>query len=384
MTKKITGKEDLTSRLKNYNLRNRAQTGKTVNEVMQQTKKDQTLLVKNCSIIVEDKQAIQINQTSFLPLPMSLPQQQVQPSLPVLSNVIINNDILSGMNDMNVDEEPKDSDMMLTDDIISFKPPSEVVFNPRPQLCEEYIPEIFEHLKEIEFDFLPSPSYMKNQTDINEKMRGILIDWLVEVHLKFKLLPETLFLTVNLIDRYLEIRHIMRNRLQLVGVTAMLIACKYEEIYAPEVRDFVYITDKAYTKEEILQMENEMLAALNYNVTVPSSFRYLEVYNYFLKLDESAFMFCRYLLELFLVDYKMLKFNPSLLASSTLYITLKITKKDEVEKITELTTYSEEKLKDAAKEVCLILDNVEKSTLQAVKKKFSLAKFLEVAKIKFN
>ena len=98
MTKKITGKEDLTSRLKNYNLRNRAQTGKTVNEVMQQTKKDQTLLVKNCSIIVEDKQAIQINQTSFLPLPMSLPQQQVQPSLPVLSNVIINNDeILIGV-----------------------------------------------------------------------------------------------------------------------------------------------------------------------------------------------------------------------------------------------------------------------------------------------
>ena len=95
-------------------------------------------------------------------------------------------------------------------------------------------------------------------------------------------------------------------------------------------------------------------------------------------------MFCRYLLELFLVDYKMLKFNPSLLASSTLYITLKITKKGEIDKITELTSYSEEKLKEVAKDVCLILDNVEKSSLQAVKKKFSLAKFLEVAKIKFN
>lgn len=86
-------------------------------------------------------------------------------------------------------------------------------------------------------------------------MRAILVDWIIEVHLKFKLLPETLFITVSLIDRYLEQIQIKRTNLQLVGVTAMLIASKYEEIYAPEVRDFVYITDNAYTKEEILQME---------------------------------------------------------------------------------------------------------------------------------
>ncbi len=92
---------------------------------------------------------------------------------------------------------------------------------------------------------------MTRQLDINEKMRAILVDWIIEVHLKFKLLPETLFLTISLIDRYLERVQIKRNNLQLVGVTAMLIASKYEEIYAPEVRDFVYITDNAYTKEEI-------------------------------------------------------------------------------------------------------------------------------------
>lgn len=80
-------------------------------------------------------------------------------------------------------------------------------------------------------------------------MRQILVDWLVEVHLKFKLLPETLFLTVNLIDRFTFLKQVKRNDYQLLGVTAMLIACKYEEIYAPEIRDFVYMTDKAYTKE---------------------------------------------------------------------------------------------------------------------------------------
>lgn len=90
-------------------------------------------------------------------------------------------------------------------------------------------------------------------------MRSILIDWLVEVHLKFKLVPETLYLTVNLIDWYLSQVSVNREKLQLVGVTAMLIASKYEEIYAPEVQDFVYITDKAYTKEEILDCEQRML-----------------------------------------------------------------------------------------------------------------------------
>ena len=377
MAKKLGSKEDMANKLKNYNLRARAQTTKSVNEVFQPVKKESTINMLNTKQVLHS-----VHPTSHQVNLVHAEEKNAS------NNVIVNNEILNG--DMNVDEEMKvDFDIMQTDDIITIKSVNltenlDVVYNPRPQLCEEYIPEIFEHLKETEFDFLPSATYMKTQTDINEKMRGILVDWLVEVHLKFKLLPETLFLTVNLIDRYLQARHIMRNKLQLVGVTAMLISCKYEEIYAPEVRDFVYITDKAYTKEEILAMENEMLAALEYNITVPSAFRYLEIYNYFLKLDESSFMFCRYLLELFLVDYKMLKFNPSLLAASTLFITIKITKKGEIEKIIELTNYAEEKFKECAKDICLILDNVEKSTLQAVKKKFALAKYLEVSKIKFN
>ncbi len=266
----------------------------------------------------------------------------------------------------------------------SLKYGNQVILNPNPQLVDDYLEEIFNHLKEIEFNITTNPIYMKKQNDINEKMRAILIDWLVEVHLKFKLVSETLFLTVNLIDRYLDRKIILRNRLQLIGVTAMLIACKYEEIYAPEVKDFVYITDKAYTKEEIFQMENDMLLTLEYNITVPSSFRYMEVFNRYLKLEENAIMFCRYLLELFLIEYKMIKYNPSLLAASTMYITLKITRKSEADKVSQLTGYNDETLKECAKDICGILDNVEKNSLQAVRKKFSLPKFMEVAKIKFN
>jgi cyclin B len=151
-------------------------------------------------------------------------------------------------------------------------------------------------------------------------MRAILIDWLIEVHLKFKLLPETLFLTINLIDRYLEKNIIPRTKLQLVGVTSMLISSKYEEIYAPEVRDFVYITDKAYTKEEILAMEQAILATLDFNVTSPSSYRFLERFSKIVKADDPLFNLARYLIELPLIEYRMLKYSPSNLAASALFL----------------------------------------------------------------
>ena len=86
--------------------------------------------------------------------------------------------------------------------------------------------------------------YMSSQPYINERMRTILVDWLVEVHLKFKMVPETLYLTVHIIDRFLEDNRVRRSKLQLVGVAALLVASKYEEIYPPELRDLVYITDK--------------------------------------------------------------------------------------------------------------------------------------------
>ena len=96
-------------------------------------------------------------------------------------------------------------------------------------------------------------SYMERQTGINAKMRAILIDWLVDVHIKFKFKLETHYLTVNLIDRFLEQTPtvVAREELQLVGVTALLLSSKYEEIYPPEIRELVYITDEAYTRPQV-------------------------------------------------------------------------------------------------------------------------------------
>lgn len=266
------------------------------------------------------------------------------------------------------------------------------------QEVPEYIHSIFLHLKDFEKtnpDFYPIPGYMKrNQTDINEKMRAILNDWLIEVHLKFKLLPETFFLTMNIIDRYLNKKTIQRTNLQLVGITAMLIASKYEEIYAPEVKDFVFITDKAYTRQEVISMELEILNTLEYNLTMPSANRFVEMYHHFIGYNQLVLFFSLYLLDLSIVEYKMLKYKGSLLAASVLYVASKLLHKENIvyndsididsTKLYELSEYSEEEIKECAKEVCLIYDYSDKTGLLGIKKKYSLPKFQEVAKLKFG
>ena len=151
-------------------------------------------------------------------------------------------------------------------------------------------------------------------------MRSVLIDWLVDVHNKFKLWPETLFLTVNIIDRFLEKVEISRKKLQLVGVAAMFISSKYEEIYAPEVKDFAYVTDSAYTKHEILRMEGKILQNLDFNVTTTSPLRFLDRYSRLAGFSTKEYNLARYLLELSLIDYKMLKFIPSKLACASIYL----------------------------------------------------------------
>eukprot|EP00529_Nitzschia_sp_RCC80_P016642 CAMPEP_0113511798 /NCGR_PEP_ID=MMETSP0014_2-20120614/38958_1 /TAXON_ID=2857 /ORGANISM="Nitzschia sp." /LENGTH=650 /DNA_ID=CAMNT_0000408033 /DNA_START=463 /DNA_END=2415 /DNA_ORIENTATION=- /assembly_acc=CAM_ASM_000159 len=119
--------------------------------------------------------------------------------------------------------------------------------------------------------------YRSMQPHINEKMRAILVDWLIEVHYKFKLFESTLYLTINIVDRFLEKSHKTQRRdLQLVGVTSLLIASKYEELYIPELRDLTYICDDAYTADQILDMEEKLLQTIEYKLSVPTARTFLE------------------------------------------------------------------------------------------------------------
>lgn len=253
-----------------------------------------------------------------------------------------------------------------------------------PQMVTDYIQDIMAYFRRSEGRRAPSPNYMSKQTDINAKMREILIDWLVEVHLKFKLREETLHLTVNIIDRFLERRAVSRTKLQLVGCTAMLIASKYEEIYAPEVRDFVYISDKAYTREQILAMESIMLNTLEFNLTVPSAHRFAQRFTKVASASPTLTNLTKYFIELTLQDYKFLKYLPSTIAAGALYMALHTTKENSWNStIQSHTQYAPAALRDIVNDLYAVAA-IDSPKYRAVRKKYSHKKYLEVASIKVS
>jgi cyclin B len=253
----------------------------------------------------------------------------------------------------------------------------------KTQAVAEYAADIYQYLRERESVLQVKEDYMKNQQDVTEKMRMILVDWLVEVHWKFKLSPETLFLTVHLLDRYLSLAPVRRTKLQLVGVTCMLIASKHEEIYPPEIKDFVHVTDKAYTKQEILDMEVAVLNMLDFQITSPSPMAFLQRMVKIQVCTPEHVSLAHYLLELTLCHYRSIRHPPSHLASSALFLANKIMKVSPAwsEALQEQTRYTEAQIKGCAKEMCALLQAAEKASLQAVRKKFSQSQFHRVAKM---
>eukprot|EP01124_Arcella_intermedia_P024137 TRINITY_DN39_c0_g1_i2.p1 TRINITY_DN39_c0_g1~~TRINITY_DN39_c0_g1_i2.p1 ORF type:complete len:335 (-),score=54.40 TRINITY_DN39_c0_g1_i2:150-1154(-) len=252
-----------------------------------------------------------------------------------------------------------------------------------PQAVSDYVNEIYEHLMIKEKKDKITPNYLEKQTDINEKMRSILVDWLVEVHRMFKLIPETLFLSVNIIDRYLSLKNVPRDKLQLVGITSMLIASKYEEIYAPESNDFVYISDGAYSKEQILLMEQQILNTLNFNLLHPSPLHFLRRYSKAAGSDYTIHTLCKYLIELMLLDVGFLKFNASEIAAGAVFLARAMTQKSAFWSGTleHYSTYSAAHVQPIAHEMNEFLKKSQKSSLKALKKKYASSKFGEVSEL---
>ena len=257
-----------------------------------------------------------------------------------------------------------------------------VIYNQYPQNVDDYFDEIFSELKSTEEKFLPEMNYMSKQKDINHKMRAILIDWLIDVHLKYKMVPQTMYISVNLIDRYLSKNETSRVKLQLVGVASMFIASKYEEIYPPELKDFVYITDNAYVKSDVLDMESKMLSSLNFDITFPTQWSFLEIFRKKLNLDQKTFNLAWFLMELSLINYKMLKFKLSLIAATAILISVKYLNYFNKNEFERVTGYKEKELKECAKEINNYYIYNSTHSLQAIRKKFSSKKYDEVAKIR--
>lgn len=243
---------------------------------------------------------------------------------------------------------------------------------------------------EHEVRYMVDPSYMVHQKDITVEMRAILVDWLVDVHGKFKLRPETLFLAVNIIDRYLSCSTIVRRKLQLVGLTAMLIASKYEEVHAPKVADFMFISHWEYKKWDVLAMEADILNRLDFDLMMPCSVTFM---NRLMKACHTLSTSRRtheyltqYLVELSLVDSEMLRFRPSMISAAACHVAGKLCCR-EFQWDSTLTFHSGgytvlmlEDCEKALRRLLQIERNLDnENKLSAVKRKFLTAKFNHVS-----
>ena len=189
-----------------------------------------------------------------------------------------------------------------------------------PLMVAEYATEIFDYLRDLECKSVPNPQYMEHQDDLEWKTRGILIDWLIEVHTRFHLLPETLFLAVNIIDRFLSEKVVQLDRLQLVGITAMFIASKYEEVLSPHIANFRHVADDGFSESEILSAERFILSTLNYDLSYPNPMNFLRRISKADNYDIQSRTIGKYLMEISLLDHRFMVYRPSHVAAAAMYL----------------------------------------------------------------
>ncbi|KAF4373795.1 hypothetical protein F8388_007701 [Cannabis sativa] len=282
------------------------------------------------------------------------------------------------------EEAPAESDLMeeveMEDIVVEEEDPITDIDScdrKNPLAVVDYVEDIYAFYRKMEGFSCVSSDYLGQQYDINERMRSILIDWLIEVHDKFELLKETLFLTVNLIDRFLAKQKVARKKLQLVGLVAMLLACKYEEVSVPVVGDLILISDKAYTRNEVLEMEKLMLNTLQFNMSVPTPYVFMKRFLKAAQSDKKLELLSFFMIELSLVEYEMLKYSPSLLAAAAVY-TAQCTLygfKQWNRTCEWHTSYSEDQLLECSRLMVGLHQNAATGKLTGVHRKYCTSKF---------
>jgi len=260
-----------------------------------------------------------------------------------------------------------------------------------PQMVAEMAPQIYNTMREQEIQFQVEPDYLSKvqlPTEVKDTSRAFLVEWIIDVHRKFRLLPETLYVTVFLIDRFLSLKQIKKSQLHILGVTSLLISTKYEEIYPPELKDLLSVSENKFSRAEVLAMERDMLSVLDFNMTHPSAYRFLERFKKLSSTanDDQVFYFAQYLQEISLLDASLLKYRPSEIAAASLILSAKNIKRvnawnKEMEKATYL---KEDHMNKVVEDVRSFALEVNPKFLTTLKYKFSKQEYLDVASIAFK
>ncbi|XP_047526984.1 G2/mitotic-specific cyclin-B [Vanessa atalanta] len=246
-----------------------------------------------------------------------------------------------------------------------------------PLLMSIYIKDIYKYLTHLEEKYPIEEDHLRKQSVITGKMRATLIDWLAEVQRQFSFVLETFHLTVGIIDRYLQVvPNVQRNQLQLVGVTAMFIASKYEEIHVPDVSDFVYVTDNAYSKSDVFQCEREIMSKLGFCLARPIPLSFLRRFVKAAHGTSKNHHLAKYFVDLSLVEYSMAHYRPSELAASAICLSLYLLSSKKLSEVWTPTLsyysgYSLEHIVPIMVKIAKIVISVENSKHKAVYNMYS-------------
>jgi hypothetical protein len=186
----------------------------------------------------------------------------------------------------------------------------------------EYSAEVIVYLKRLEQDYVLTEDFLENNS-VDGNMRGVLVDWLVQVQHYLKLSQETLHIAVHLLDTVLDRREVMPTELQLVGVTSLLVASKMEEYYPADIKKLVNLTDNSYSSKEILHMEKIILDVVSFKVYFPTSEDFLSRFTRAaLRSEDLVFLkTCQLLTDCNLPHPSHSCLAPSLLAAAAVYVT---------------------------------------------------------------
>ncbi|KAJ8949827.1 hypothetical protein NQ318_000526 [Aromia moschata] len=242
------------------------------------------------------------------------------------------------------------------------------------------------HIKGKQLRHRPKPGYMKKQPDVTSNMRTILVDWLVEVAEEYELHTETLYLAVNFIDRFLSYMSVVRAKLQLVGTAAMFLASKYEEIYPPEIKEFVYITDDTYNKRQVIRMEHLILKVLGFDLSVPTPLTFITAICITNKLSDKIMYLAMYLSELALLNGDVyLEFLPSVIANSSIAIARHTLGEEPWStELTEATGYELTQLRSGIEFLNHMFKIAPTYPQHAIQDKYKSQKYMHVSQIKPN
>uniref|UniRef100_A0A3B5R476 G2/mitotic-specific cyclin-B2 n=1 Tax=Xiphophorus maculatus TaxID=8083 RepID=A0A3B5R476_XIPMA len=248
-------------------------------------------------------------------------------------------------------------------------------------MCPEYAKDIFDYLKKREEKFVLS-NYMDKQPYLSPDMRTILIDWLVEVQENFELFHETLYLAVKLTDHYLSKVPIHRDMLQLVGSTALLIACKFEERCPPPIEDFLYICDDAYKRRELINMEANILKSLSFDINIPIPYRFLRRYARCVNVGMDTLTLARFFCEMSLMEIDFVQERGSRLASACLLMALVTRNLGGWCPILQFHSgYQVSDLKPVVRKLHSMLQAPSDDNLKTIRNKYSHKVFFEVASL---